>query len=65
MNDKRSNPGEAWYDRTIVDDEGTKIGTIADVYFDNDSQRPEWALVHTGLFGTRDDCPHQQCLDEG
>jgi uncharacterized protein (TIGR02271 family) len=54
MNDERSNPGEAWYDRTIVDHEGAKIGKIADVYFDNDSQRPEWALVHTGLFGTRE-----------
>jgi uncharacterized protein (TIGR02271 family) len=54
MNDERSNPGEAWYDRTIVDTEGAKIGRIADVYFDQDSQRPDWALVHTGLFGTRE-----------
>ena len=54
MNDERSNPGEAWYDRTIVDTEGAKIGKIADVYLDHDSQRPEWALVHTGLFGTRE-----------
>ena len=54
MNDERSNPGEAWYDRTIVDTEGAKIGRIADVYLDHDSQRPEWALVHTGLFGTRE-----------
>jgi uncharacterized protein (TIGR02271 family) len=54
MNDERSNSGEGWYDRTLVDSEGAKIGRIADVYFDNDSQRPEWALVHTGLFGTRE-----------
>ena len=54
MNDERSNPGETWYDRRIVDTEGAKIGTIADVYLDHDSQRPEWALVHTGLFGTRE-----------
>jgi uncharacterized protein (TIGR02271 family) len=54
MTDERPNPAEAWYDRTIVDFEGAKIGKIADVYFDNGSQRPEWALVHTGLFGTRE-----------
>ena len=54
MNDQRSNPGETWYDRTIVDTEGAKIGRIADVYLDHDSQRPYWALVHTGLFGTRE-----------
>jgi uncharacterized protein (TIGR02271 family) len=44
---------EEWYDRTIVDRNGEKIGKIADIYYDNDTRTPEWALVHTGMFGTR------------
>jgi sporulation protein YlmC with PRC-barrel domain len=54
MSAEHADPGEAWYDRTIVDSAGAKIGTIADVYFDHETHRPEWALVHTGLFGTRE-----------
>ncbi len=54
MNDQHSDPGEAWYGRTVVDSEGAKIGKIADVYFDHETQRPVWALVHTGLFGMRE-----------
>jgi uncharacterized protein (TIGR02271 family) len=33
------------------DDE--KLGTIEEVYTDADSGRPEWAVVTTGLFGTK------------
>jgi uncharacterized protein (TIGR02271 family) len=54
MTDQQSDLGEAWYDRTIIDRDGAKIGKIADVYSDHETQRPEWALVHTGLFGTRE-----------
>ena len=45
---------EELYDRTIVDRDGAKIGKVADVYFDDQTRQPEWALVHTGLFGTRE-----------
>jgi sporulation protein YlmC with PRC-barrel domain len=38
---------------TVVDQEGDKIGTVADVYLDKDTQEPEWIVVRTGLFGTR------------
>lgn len=38
---------------TMFDVDGTKIGKIGDVYVDNDTQVPEWALVVTGLFGGR------------
>jgi uncharacterized protein (TIGR02271 family) len=38
-------------DLTGRDDE--KIGTIAEIYLDTDSNRPEWALVTTGMFGTK------------
>jgi uncharacterized protein (TIGR02271 family) len=30
-----------------------KIGTIEEIYLDADTDTPEWALVHTGLFGTK------------
>ena len=39
--------------RTVVGSDGAKIGTVADVYFDKETQVPEWALVNTGLFGAK------------
>jgi uncharacterized protein (TIGR02271 family) len=39
--------------RTMLDRDGEKIGKIDDVYEDRQSGRPEWALVNTGLFGTK------------
>ena len=38
---------------TMVDRDGEKIGKIDDVYEDRQSGRPEWALVNTGLFGSK------------
>lgn len=34
--------------------DGSKLGTIGQVYLDNSSGQPEWATVKTGLFGTRE-----------
>ena len=42
-----------WHGRTVVDADGDKIGTIAAIYIDQQSDRPEWALVSTGRFGTK------------
>jgi uncharacterized protein (TIGR02271 family) len=39
--------------RTMIDRDGDKIGKIDDVYEDKQGGRPEWALVNTGLFGTK------------
>jgi uncharacterized protein (TIGR02271 family) len=39
--------------RTILDRDGDKIGKIDDVYEDRQSGQPEWALVNTGLLGTK------------
>jgi uncharacterized protein (TIGR02271 family) len=39
--------------RTLVDNDGDKIGTVEEVYTDSEGGQPEWALVHTGLFGTK------------
>jgi hypothetical protein len=40
--------GENLYDR-----DGDKIGKIEEIYLDAETDQPEWALVHTGLFGTK------------
>ena len=42
-----------WRGRTAVDHEGNKLGKIEEIYLDRETDRPEWALVHTGLFGGR------------
>lgn len=39
--------------RRAFDRDGTKIGTIDEVYLDDATGTPEWAAVRTGLF-TRD-----------
>jgi uncharacterized protein (TIGR02271 family) len=39
--------------RTVFDRNGEEIGVIDDVYSDRQDGRPEWALVHTGLLGTK------------
>ncbi len=40
--------GEELFDR-----DGEKVGRIEEIYLDADSGEPEWALVHTGLFGSK------------
>jgi uncharacterized protein (TIGR02271 family) len=42
-----------WSGRTVIGSDGEKIGKIEDLYLDHQSDRPEWASVHTGLFGTK------------
>ena len=37
----------------LADSEGEKVGKLEEIYLDADSGEPEWALVHTGLFGTK------------
>lgn len=37
----------------LVDSDGSTIGKIEEVYLDAETNEPEWALVHTGLFGTK------------
>jgi uncharacterized protein (TIGR02271 family) len=40
--------GQDLYDRS-----GDKLGTLEEIYLDADTDAPEWALVNTGLFGTK------------
>jgi uncharacterized protein (TIGR02271 family) len=39
--------------RTLVDQSGEKIGKIDELYHDQEGGQAEWALVNTGLFGTK------------
>lgn len=39
--------------RAAVDAGGNRIGKISQVYLDDQTGQPLWALVETGLFGTR------------
>ena len=42
-----------WRGREIVDSDGKKIGTIEELYYDNETTRPEWAAIRTGMPGTK------------
>jgi len=37
----------------LCDRDGDKLGTIEEIYLDAETNEPEWALVNTGLFGTK------------
>jgi uncharacterized protein (TIGR02271 family) len=41
-------------DVPVVDRDGQKFGTIADVYVDQLTGQPEWVLVQSGLFGKKE-----------
>ncbi|MET0865570.1 MAG: PRC-barrel domain-containing protein [Nakamurella sp.] len=45
---------ESLIDRKIVDAAGKKLGTVAQVYLDDQSGRPDWITVNTGLFGMKE-----------
>lgn len=40
--------------RTVIDQHGSKIGKIGQVYLNDRTGQPEWLTVSTGLFGTRE-----------
>jgi len=37
----------------VIGSEGEKIGTLKEIYLDQQTGEPEWALVNTGLFGMK------------
>jgi len=45
---------QSWHGRDLIDRDGSKIGSIGDVYVDEQTGQPEWLTVKTGLFGTRE-----------
>jgi uncharacterized protein (TIGR02271 family) len=42
-----------WQGRTMLDRDNGRIGNIDAIYLDDQTGEPEWALVNTGLFGTK------------
>ena len=44
---------DAWIGRTAFDPNGDKVGKIESIYYDDETGRPEWVAVRTGLFGYR------------
>ena len=42
-----------WRGRTVVGNDGGKIGKVSDIYLDEQTDQPEWLAVTTGLFGGR------------
>jgi len=42
-----------WVGRTLVDNDGDKIGRIENIYVDDETGKPEWLAVATGWFGNR------------
>jgi sporulation protein YlmC with PRC-barrel domain len=42
-----------WRGRKVIDRNGEEIGTLAEIYLDED-ERPHWGSIRTGLFGTRE-----------
>jgi hypothetical protein len=37
---------------TVIGVDGTKLGTVGAVYYDNNTDHPAWIAVRTGLFGS-------------
>lgn len=48
-----TNDVRAWREQDLFGSDGDKLGTIEEIYLDNESGEPEWALVTTGMFGTK------------
>ncbi|MFL6185002.1 MAG: PRC-barrel domain-containing protein, partial [Actinomycetes bacterium] len=42
----------SWRGLTLVATDDEPVGRIEAIYVDRTTRRPEWALVHTGLFGS-------------
>lgn len=38
---------------TVIDVDGNKIGSLEEIYLDDATGDPAWALVNTGMFGTK------------
>jgi uncharacterized protein (TIGR02271 family) len=43
----------SWRGQDLVGADGDKIGKVEEIYLDTESNEPEWALVSSGLFGTK------------
>ena len=46
----RTDTYDRWIGIDVVDRDGDRLGEIADIYYDDVSQRPEWISIKAGLF---------------
>jgi uncharacterized protein (TIGR02271 family) len=53
MSDIDTSPVSDLTGRTVIDPDGDKVGTVFDVYIDNETDQPESLAITTGLFGTK------------
>ena len=53
MTQLESSPVSDLVGRTAIDPDGDKVGTVFDVYVDNETSQPEWLAITTGMFGTK------------
>ena len=42
-----------WQGRELMGADGEKIGKVAEIYLDQETDRPEWATVTSGMFGNK------------
>jgi uncharacterized protein (TIGR02271 family) len=55
-----------WRGQDLYGSGGEKLGKIEEIYLDAETDQPEWALVNTGLFGTKSTfVPLQQAAQDG
>ncbi len=38
----------------VVDADGAKVGTVTEVFLDDDTDQPKWVSIRTGWFGTNE-----------
>jgi uncharacterized protein (TIGR02271 family) len=43
----------AWRGQDLRSSDDEKLGTIEEIYLDTETREPEWALITTGMFGTK------------
>jgi len=43
-----------YIDGNVIDSDGDKVGTVGQVYLDDQTGQPAWVTVKTGLFGTKE-----------
>jgi uncharacterized protein (TIGR02271 family) len=42
-----------WRGAEVIDSSGDKVGKLEEIYLDQETDQPEWALVKTGMFGSK------------
>lgn len=54
--EEMANPDQArqLFGAEVVDADGAKVGTVTEVFLDDDTERPSWVSVRTGWFGVNE-----------